>query len=409
MKNKKNMLDFSVALVIISSIALRRLKFLLYIIQIFFIILGIKKLFKKTYKHFCLYRVLYILFVVLSLVWAKSISSVISVLPSIFQIVIITLIMCGYVDNENKIDTIADYFVMASIMLIISILAFTSLSEWRYIISYSSNAYVSAASAAGRLGSSVGMHPNELGQSLVICILCVVYKYIFSDNKKYILLCVILFFIMLFVKSRASLIEAVIGVFLMLVFSKKYPVKQFIYGTIGILLVGLLLYSFIHLEVLYKLVGYRLEGMLNIFGNNTADASTTTRIEFVRIGWEIFEKNPVLGVGMNNFSNVAYNNYSTFAKVYAHNNYIEILSDLGIIGFFLYYWLYIKSFIKLIHIKRIKSDDFYLKSSFLLSSLITFSIMNFSSITYKTECIQYFGMLIIVGTVILQKKAKEKI
>lgn len=411
-KNENRKSYILIALVIITSIAFRKLRYLLYIIQIFFIIFGIKHLIKKTYKTFWFYRILYFIMIVLSIGWATSTSSVVSVLPSIVQIILLTLIMCGFIDDENKIDKIINIFVYSGIALLISILIFTPISEWKEIVNFSLNKYIDVSSSAGRLGPSIGMHSNGLGQTLVLCIMCTTYKYIDTKKFKFIFLNILLLIVMLFVKSRSSLIEAILGIFVVFIFSKKYPAKQIIYGFFCLILGALLIISCIKIPSLYKIVGYRLEGFVNIFENsNNVDSSTLTRMEFTKIGWDLFKSHPILGVGMNNFSYLSYNYYHTWAQVYSHNNFIEILSNLGIIGFYLYYYLYLQSFLRLIKLmKKFKNSNFsnlYSQAAFLFSCLIVLAIMNISHITYETECVQYMGMLIICGSILLNKKYND--
>lgn len=406
------LVDMLICLVIVSSIALRKLKLLLYLIQAVFIVVGCKELLNKTYKSFWLFRILYFFWMLLSIYWSRDVSSVLSVIPSIIQILVLTLIMCGYIDDNYKIDRMIDMFVLAGFSLLISILIFTPLSEWKDIIFYSSNKYVNVAGSVGRLGPSVGMHSNGLGQTLVVCIMCIFYRFI-KTKKKLLLLLMILLLILTFLgKSRSSLIEVFCGIFLIYTFSKKNTAKQIFYFVLGGCLLVVGLYLLINIPFFYKIIGYRLEG-LALFGNSQgADASTVTRLYFVKIGWKLFFDNPIFGVGMNNFSYIAFNEFSTWAKVYSHNNYIEILSNLGIIGFFLYYYLYFKSFMILTNLinktkNSNKLSDIYEKAAFLLAMLLVFAIMNVSHITYETECVQYMGMIIIIGSILLNKKYNE--
>ena len=162
----------------------------------------------------------------------------------------------------------------------------------------------------------------------------------------------------------------------------------------------MIVWSFINVPFLYKIVGYRLKGLFDIFSSfSSADASTTTRIEFVKIGFDIFLKNPLLGIGLNNYSYVAYNNYSIWGQVYAHNNYVELLSDFGIVGFVLYYWIIIKSIIKLNETYKLVKFDKNVKLFRLLCLLLTMSIViliiDFSQITYYNECFQITEIIII--------------
>lgn len=414
LKMKKNINeDFLVAIVIISSIALRKFILLSYFIQILFIGLYLKFYSKTVNKQFFFFRILYFILVVLSVLWARDISSVLRVLPSIVQIVVLSLIMCGYVNSSKRIDKIIDYFIIAGFVITINIFLFTSLSDWKNIIFYSSNEYVDISSSAGRLGPSVGLHSNGLGQILILCIMCCYYKFTKIKHKKELFLMLLLLLFLVLTKSRSSIVECIIGIFLINIFTKQKNIarlKNLIFGSIAFIII---LFLLVKIPFLYNIVGYRLTGLYSIFGRvDVSDSSTLTRINFVKIGFNIFLSSPLIGVGMNNFSYIAYNKYSTWAQVYSHNNFIEILSDLGIVGFFLYYYLYFVAFKKLLetikYYRKMNCYELSKQSSFLLVLLMVCALMNISHITYETECVQYIGMLIIVGTSVLYNDMKNR-
>ena len=82
-----------------------------------------------------------------------------------------------------------------------------------------------------------------------------------------------------------------------------------------------------------------MEAMMGIINHSyMIDASTNTRINMIKYGFEMFKSNPILGVGIGNYAYYGYHIYGLFAEVYSHNNYIEMLSNIGIVGFISYYF-----------------------------------------------------------------------
>lgn len=102
------------------------------------------------------------------------------------------------------------------------------------------------------------------------------------------------------------------------------------------------------------MIGFRLEGMFNgFFGNEEEmDGSTYTRIQLVDFGKEIFAQRPWLGYGVCNFRAVYLSYFPGRHALYAHNNYIELLVDLGIVGLVLYYIFYIYLIVRLFKIAK---------------------------------------------------------
>jgi len=71
----------------------------------------------------------------------------------------------------------------------------------------------------------------------------------------------------------------------------------------------------------------------NLFANENA----VQRIIFFEDGIKLFSKSPVIGRGLGGFENGVYSVQDFYYETkYAHNHYIQVLSDLGIVGFVLF-------------------------------------------------------------------------
>lgn len=130
-----------------------------------------------------------------------------------------------------------------------------------------------------------------------------------------------------------------------------------------------------NIERIYK----RIEGMLFTIDNvNFVDSSTKHRIHLINSALEKFYENPLLGLGITGFQ--------YYEGVYAHNNYAEILANLGFVGFIIYYSIYISVIIKVfaLKIKIIKI--------FFLLTLFTMLIMDVGLVSYFSKI--YFIILI---------------
>jgi len=140
-------------------------------------------------------------------------------------------------------------------------------------------------------------------------------------------------------------------VFLLLTMKKpKHFLKLIFFSGIGIAS----LFYFVNLETLLAFADriiYRFTKATSTLSSQTQFGSTGERRYFIELGWNYFMQNPLFGYGIDNFRLVA--------RTYSHNNYIELLFSVGLIGTTLFYSIY---YYLLKKIKAIKEN--YLKIIF---------------------------------------------
>lgn len=146
--------------------------------------------------------------------------------------------------------------------------------------------------------------------------------------------------------------------------------------------------------VLYNSVGYRIELMITGFMGGSTDASTSMRMNFAIYAFNIFLRNPILGIGLDGFRYV-----NIFEPTYAHNNYVELLADLGFVGFSIYYFRFIGYF---------KSCLQMLKQNILpLALLVILLFIDFTGVTYSLE--NSYIIISIIIAFIYQSDQKEEL
>ena len=249
-----------------------------------------------------------------------------------------------------------------------------------------------------RIGYSVMIgNPNAAGTLLSIYIFFIVYKTNQSANKKelikHILALILCFFVILMTGSKKSIIMTAISFLLFLFKNGKFIWKRLIYFCIIGVIVAVSCFA---IPVLYQNVGRRF---LSLFGELgiiefQSDYSSEARVEYSELALELWRKNPIIGGGYDNFRvNSGYDTYS-------HNNYTELLSDVGLVGLIIYYAYYIILLKKNIRIRNIKS---IMSVLFIIATLITdVGAVTFS--IYPT----YYIMLIIMSDN-FNKKTREEI
>ena len=95
---------------------------------------------------------------------------------------------------------------------------------------------------------------------------------------------------------------------------------------------AVVIFLLMKVEVLYDAIGNRLESLyLQWIQGEGVDNSATTRERMIAIGMDMFQRAPIFGSGHNTFK--FYSGYNT----YSHNNYVELLVSVGVVGLLLYY------------------------------------------------------------------------
>lgn len=153
--------------------------------------------------------------------------------------------------------------------------------------------------------------------------------------------------------QRAPILGAVAGLVVLgvgLVFFKGCRPRSL--QRVGVLLAGLIVVAFLQLVVFAVTPGEPLTALERLKTTSTEEANTKVRLLYWGVGLEMFREHPLLGVGANNYEVAFPTAREQFAAThpassllgmneqlltqYAHNEYIQILAELGIVGIVLF-------------------------------------------------------------------------
>lgn len=184
---------------------------------------------------------------------------------------------------------------------------------------------------------------NEVG---IKCALFIILMLYFWDRNDKPLICLLkcismgmALILVYFTASRKALLMIAIGV--SLYFYLKNPTKKA--RNICIIVGGIFLvyFALMHVSLLYNAIGWRIDGFIaGLTGKGSVDSSTALRSEYISIGIDAFKNSPFFGYGLDNYRFI--NLHETGHFTYSHNNFIEILVGVGIFGFIVYYFFYLK-------------------------------------------------------------------
>ena len=345
----KLFLDFFVLLCYVSiffTTASIMFKFLV-IISSFFILIGTiisYKSIKKVITVGHIIQIAFFLWGITSAFWAITTQDVYDKSFTILSMMIITYIIYIYYYNGilrgESIKRVYNIFILGGYVICYGALAYWGPTE-----------LIIKASIGERLYNDV-LNPNTLGiiaiNSIILHFFYIIKLKLNSVSAIFMLPLIIIIAISGSRKVILLLAIAVmVGAFVMLKYlftQKKVKLQQ---AVAVVLVLSAIIFAINN--NMFSFVSTRLDGLWNIInGINEADNSVIERAWMINLGFEIFQSNPLVGIGMDNAKN-----FVPFG-FYLHNNFVELLADLGVIGTMLFYCIYVWLLWSLYKLRNVK-------------------------------------------------------
>tara|TARA_B110000908_G_C10252787_1_gene453263 strand:- start:1983 stop:3173 length:1191 start_codon:yes stop_codon:yes gene_type:complete len=317
---------------------------------------------------------IFAIFSLLSVLWAYDVNLVLDYSTRIIVILINLYVLFILLSKYNLTDSILIGVIIGSF--------------YNYLISLNFIVPNYEIYEFGRFIGSVG-NPNKLSKIMTISIfssimLLITKERIFIFKWGLILNVFLALFVIFMTASKQAIILAPI----LILFSINYGkgiIKNIL--LIAVLIIGLykvatdFLPNVEFLEI-FKKFEYRIVSFYEtIYGTNSG-ASTSEREYLLFRGIEIFSERPIFGAGMNNFR--------FFELKYAHNNYIELLVGVGLIGTIIFYRLYFVVIKKIIKMRALKIK------SILYTMVLVLLLMDLITVTYTDKLLMFILLYIYV-------------
>lgn len=278
---------------------------------------------------YLLWRIGVAVFFLMTMLYAISVSVAFVVIKKfLLQSVVVVLISLKCMEKSENIK------------LIIKIAVFAIFANLLYLLSTADMTMIAEGLRLGATTINKSWNANSIGLSASFGAIMAYYAFFIDTQrtglwKKVFSWLVLLFFLVFTVLSgsrTAIIIVLVAAMLYILRSSQSHKIRNVL---IAILFVCAAFYAVYNVPFLYEHVGYRFESLLEALFAEGGDRSSLIRREMIEVGMQAFVSKPVLGHGLNGFSQV-YGSVSGI-DVYAHNNYIELLVNTGLVGFLLYY------------------------------------------------------------------------
>lgn len=186
--------------------------------------------------------------------------------------------------------------------------------------------------------------------------------------------------------SRKAIIFAVVPLVVYWILGSKNPLKTVRNVIVAVVVVGIGYYALMHIPFVYNLLGVRIESMLAGFLGGPADSSTATRLRLIEAGMGWFKEKPLFGHGLANYAAM---NWAFRGSIYyAHNNYVELLVDCGLVGTLIYYWIYAQIIGKTVKNKNINNKA----KGIIIGIAICFLIGDYGMVSYNFAIFQLILM-----------------
>lgn len=346
-----------------------------------FIIYFIEK--RKPLTIFVFWNSLFVGFCAFSILWSLDTQKAMLETRIMLQWAIMGNLLIAFVDKEERLIDLYKYIVIAGCTLVIVLLYNFPLSIW----------------LDGRLGSNVilGLNPNRVGLILAISAICAMYLGKHKNNKIYYLIVLIFTIVVMFSGSRKAFLMVVMGIVGIIYLSAPKSIK--VVRSIFLVIILLLISYYLSMTVkpIYDVLGSRIETAMNAFiGQGDIDSSTIARLEMIEIGKELFKEKPFFGYGVGNYGAIL-----GYAVYYSHNNYIELLVGLGLIGTIIYYSMYTYVIVKLFKVREL------MHGNPLMVVVLLLLIMEYALVSYNGSVYQMMIALSFAATRILGNRLRQ--
>ncbi len=281
-----------------------------------------------------------VMFCTFSFLWATDINRIYinSLISDVYIPLILTLICINIYIMEVEYPSLRILKCLVIAEALTAIRALINSPIIKIITTFDTRLY------ANGLGVNYNHYTTQFALIFIICMFI-------SENfdKKYRWISLFLVFNIFISGSRKAIIVSAIGSALIIIFKGNFRnVLTKLKRVCFIVIIAMcILVVIVRVPFLYNMLGKNLILAVKSIGqsaeeialNEVIDHSAHGRAVLRENAFEQFLLHPFIGLGYYCFQ--FHNTYG----LYAHNNYLELLADLGIIGFILYYYYYASCFV----------------------------------------------------------------
>ncbi len=303
-----------------------------------------------------------------------------------------TLSLFWSINHESSIITIKTLILMVINLIVI----YSALKEYNLSSALATGvilgSFINYLLAFGIIDLGIETHlnyrffgtmanPNALGFLMVVSLAISIYYLQKDISYFYKFIHIINIFLALYsiflTVSRTSL---VMGAFLFIVYviSTLSDIKRFFMMLGGLLVAGVIFVLSVDIKAViaqFENVIYRIINIFATLSGHGAERSTQERKIYIENALDMFSNHPFFGMGVDTFR--------YFFGGYAHNNFVELLQGVGLVGFMIYYSMHV-----LLYIKIKKVQNFALRLN-LYAFLVILLLIDIGAVTYYDKLLLF--------------------
>jgi hypothetical protein len=293
----------------------------------------------------------------------------------VLKVLVVSLSIFIYIEDKRDLDYFFSLFVVGGLILILFLILD---NKWNF--------------SGERLGVGETGDYNIIAMAFLISALCNVYLISKSELgfKRYFLIFsyILMELTLLLIQGRKYIVFSLL--ILLFMFLKKLTWNPQRIVFYSILLFVFILFSQYLNAGFAKLVDNKViadNRIVSPLNSNDEFSEDLLRIMMVEKGLEWFMIKPFFGYGHRGYE-LLFERISGERR-YSHNNFVELLVNLGLVGFVVYYWNYIKLFF--IYFTRYLNTQLGFFLSYLL---FAFFLLDLVVVSYYSQMIVQIIILI---------------
>ena len=257
------------------------------------------------------------------------------VLYNYITMAMLAICVVQYIEEKKDIQTILYTFMIAGLMLALYVYAQYGNSFWKMMRESVSESF----GTVGRLTADMG-NANMISMYAAVSTIIAMYYLFWVRNSKWktiacIGITVFCFLVSMAAASKKSLVLILVCMAVLWYYGSignRNALKKFRSFLLAAVAVALLIWM-INTLPMFAGVARRFEMMFSFMSGGQGSFSERQRALMIKEGFEIWLNNPVFGEGTA--ATIHY------FGVYSHNNFVEMLANSGLVGFFVFYAVYV--------------------------------------------------------------------